>query len=268
MQLSEISGQNLPHAHLIDRAQLPRDGSKLPAPDHARQNGRKLRLNAHALRQIRVLCQLGQGDIEHRWLHGEHTGGDLPGCADGDGQLRLPGNAVVARRLVIRVQTRGRGTAALCGQLRDHIAPHGVDGGRREHQIGVQRRTDGGAQIRRSAGFFQLLLQILRRERPVDRLLRHGAAGPAEVAVRVLDGELRRLSAADHGVEAHADALRLTLFIGGAGRGEQVGRVLTLLTAAKHIAAGLAPEIAVGKALPGEGRLQLLQIGRRQLAAV
>ena len=112
------------------------------------------------------------------------------------------------------------------------------------------------------------LVQILRRERPVDRLLRHGAAGPAEVAVRVLDGELRRLSAADHGVEAHADALRLTLFIGGAGRGEQVGRVLALLTAAKHIATGLASEIAVGKALPGEGRLQLLQIGRRQLAAV
>ena len=164
MQLSEISGQNLPHAHIVDRAQLPRDGNEFAAPDHARQNGRKLRLNAHALPQLRVLDQFGQRDIEHCRLHGEHTGCNLVGRADGHGQLRFAGDAIVARRLVIGVQVRLFGAAALRGEFGDHVTPHGVDGGGRKHQIGIQRRADTGTEVRRSAGFFQLLFQILRCE--------------------------------------------------------------------------------------------------------
>ena len=36
-----------------------------------------------------MLNQLGKRNIEHRRLHGEHAGGDLLRCADGDGQLRF-----------------------------------------------------------------------------------------------------------------------------------------------------------------------------------
>ena len=221
MQLAEIAREHLPHAHLVDRVQLPHERHELTAPDHARQNGRELRVDADTLHEIGIRRQLRQGHIQNRRLHREHPGGDLLGRADRDGQLRLAGNAVVARRLIVGVQPRHGDAAAPGRQLRDDVAAHGVDGRGREHQIGAQHRPHAGTDVRRAAGLFELLLEILLRERAVDCWLRHGAGGLADVAVRVLHGELRRAAGLEDRIKFHADALGFALLIGRAGGGEE-----------------------------------------------
>jgi hypothetical protein len=133
---------------------------------------------------------------------------------------------------------------------------------------GLDDRAHERAAVGRAARLFQALLQLLLAELAVERLLGHGAARLADVAVLVLDGELRRLAAAEHRVKPHGHARRLGLLVARAGRGEELLVLGLLLPGAEHVRPGFALVVALREALAGEDRLELPQILGRDALAV
>ena len=101
--LADVAHQQLPHTHEIGGFELRGKLRVLTAPAHARQHRRKLRLHAHHLRQLRVLDDLAERDVQNRRRHREHFGRDLRKLPDKDAEHRLARHAVVERGRVVGV---------------------------------------------------------------------------------------------------------------------------------------------------------------------
>ena len=145
------------------------------------------------------------------------------------------------------------------------LAAQVVQGGQGEgqallHPGGGHLAGEGGA-----AGAGELALHLLPGEGHVPGRFGHRALHPGHMALPVLHRHLGGLVRADHGVHAHGLLPVLPVFIGGPGLGVQLPGLFPLLTHAEHVRPLPVQIIALGKALAGEGLLQLLQLLRRGL---
>ena len=215
-----------------------------------------------------MLIELGQRHIQNRRFFRDQPRRDLRNAPHRDGQLRLAGHAVIERGLVVRVRLAERDSSAPRGELGEHLSSHRVDAGRRKHQTRVYHRAHHRAVIRRAARFFEPRLQIVRRQRVHQRLLRHGADCLAHVPVVILRGQLRGLVRTHHRVEFDAHTRALARFIRCSCGGEELLVALLLLPRAEHVLSGLSLIIALREALPGEDGLELLHVFLRDALAV
>ena len=131
-------------------------------------------------------------------------------------------------------------------------------------KAGIQAAVAGGFD---SAGLGEAAFQVLARERMVERLLRLRAGGLADIAAVILHGQLGRAARLQNRIEVYGHELRLAVFIGRAGCGEEVLRILALLPGAEHVRPGLAEVIALGEALAREHALELLHVLLRHALA-
>ena len=166
------------------------------------------------------------------------------------------------------MQPRGLHAPTLRRQLREHIAPHRVDGRSGQLHVSAERRLHRRAAIWRSAGLGQAALEILARQRVIDRRLRLRPDRLAHIAEVVLHGQLRGPPRLQHRVKMHGHQLCLAVFVCCPGRREEFLRVLALLPRAEHLLALLPEIIPLGEALAREHALQLLHVRLRHALAV
>ena len=150
-------------------------------------------------------------------------------------------------------------------QLVQHLAAQGVEGGQGQgqpllHPDGELLTGEGGA-----AGAAELPLHLLPGQGDVHCRLGHGALHPGHPPLGVLRRHLGGLSRPDHGVQMDRLLPVFSALIGGPGLGVQLHGGLLLLAGAEHLRPLPVQKIPLGKALAGEGGLQLGHFLRRGL---
>ena len=267
--MAQIAHVGVRHPGLLTCLQLPAQPGKLPVKADPGQHRRHRHAPANGrLYVVRMGGDLlgGEGDEAGPGLC--QLEGELARPAQGHADIRLPPVVLVPGAQLIRaVPPLGQG-GALGGEAVQHLPPQGVERGKGHRQPVLHQGADLRHPVRGAPRFGELALHLRAGGGPAAGGLRHVPRGGDHPALAVLHPHLERLAGADHGVKLHRHAGALPLLIGRTGLGEQLPGVLGLLPDAEHVRPLFLHKIAVGKALAGEGLLQLGQLLRRGLPAL
>ena len=257
----QSTSQSLGNPQVLEYLQLLLQLVLFPVPADAGQQNSYLYAGFLAGADgVRASGSFVAGQVDAGGLQSQQGRGDLLGAAHRQGDLRRPLGIFIAHAGVeFPLLPLGRQTT-LAAELLQGLAAQSVEGGQGQAESLIHIGGDLLALVGSAAGALELSLHLLGGEGDVDGRLRDGSLHPGHVAQQVLGGYLGRFAGADHGV--HADELLavLSAFIGSAGLGVQLPGRLALLAHAEHIGALLVQIVPLGKALAGEGGLQLLQL--------
>ena len=231
-----------------------------------RQHGHQLRILRQAGEGAPVRGDQVQGGVDD--VGGVQRRDELIGPGDGHGELRRVLGAGIVHDLCEAAQPGGLPAAPQGGQVVQHLAAHGVDGGDGQGEPRLDDAAHLGADIGGPAGAGKTGGQHGIGDGAGHGLVGRRSLSLADMAVAVLHGQHAALTAVDDGIELHWHAGDVAPLEAGPGLGEK-GLVGGLVGAgAEHIVAGLSAVITLGEALAGEGVAQIGELPPADPAAV